>query len=1046
MLAAAQRQGITSLTDLAVRRIFLLSLPHVETASPAESPLVEQILELLHDRLLHDVCVAAQPNVPLADSEATWVVDITFRPGVLDPEGEGVSAWWADLQPRAPRITLRTGRRYLVHGSLTAAEVELLATAVLSNPLIHRASIAARPAAADGNRAAQVASPWEMAGGTSELEPPDIRHKIRESATAVAWQRAATAVATNIPARADWRLSQSVSRGAGVAERWNSAAGVGVSGVQLIALAGLDDAALVAMSRERQLALSAGEMRAIQTYYDGIGRSATDVELESFALTWSEHCCHKTLRAPIDFTEISPDGRRRTRRIDGILRETIIAATRRLRRGWVRSAFEGNAGLIAFDASYDVAVKVETHNHPSAIEPFGGANTGIGGVIRDVLAASARPIAATDVLCFGFPTGPATRLPAGVLAPERVASGVVDGIADYGNKIGVPVVAGAILFDDGYAANPLVYCGCVGLAPVQRPSSSPRPGDLVVTIGGRTGRDGVHGATFSSADLDASESATLSSVVQIGEPIVEKRVADALERLCARGLYRALTDCGAGGFCSAIGELGAETGVHVDLSAVPLKYPGLRPWEIWLSESQERMVLAVRPEDWPAVQIILREEGVEGAVVGTFSDDRWLRVSYRGASVAELPMAVLHEERPRTALQAVWKDAETPRPDRPRAAQAPLADTLLRLLAHPTIASKAEVIRRYDHEVQGATVRGPIDGDGPADAAVLAPVAGSRRGVAIACGINPWFGRVDPYGAALLAVEEALRNLTAAGGNPRRAALLDNFSWGNPNRPEVLGALVRSAEGCRDAAIGLGAPFVSGKDSLYNEYRDPAGVSHAIPGTLLITGVAIVPDVKRARGTALRHSGDLLYIVGSTTNELGGSHLSLLHARYSDDQLPDLNLPRSRRTLNALYQAIRAGLVRACHDLAEGGLGVALAEMALGGGRGLRIDLSRVPDDGALVPIEALFAETPSRFAVAVAPEHAARFEHVVAGLPAACVGVVTDAGRMVVCDGAGGVLLDLGLTDLRAAWQTALGARDYARPEFSVPVRATPAVGVANG
>ena len=957
LLAQAHQQGVGGPRAIELRRIYLARLAH--------GGALDDLLSLIHQPLLHEIAVADGMLPPLAAAEPAWVVDVLYRPGVLDPEGDGVTTWWARWRPAGPALTLHTGTRYLLYGDLTRAETEALALGLLYNPLVQTATVYHTSTPPAGYADAVPTPPGDVSGA-----PPEV---------------------ASVP------------------------------------LGGLDADALAALSRARLLALTVAEMQAMQAYFAAAGREPTDAELETFALTWSEHCCHKTFRAPIVYTEVGTDGRERTHHIDDLLRSTIMRATRRLNRSWVRSTFADNAGLIAFDAERLIAIKVETHNHPSAIEPFGGANTGVGGVIRDVLAVSARPIALTDVLCFGRLERDDAARPAGVLPPRRVAAGVVAGVADYGNKMGVPVVSGAVLFDDGYAANPLVFCGCIGLAPADRPSAPPQPGDLVVVIGGRTGRDGVHGATFSSGDLDAAEAATLGSVVQIGEPIVEKRVGDALERLRDAGLYRALTDCGAGGLCSAVGELGAPMGVAVDLHAVPLKYPGLRPWEIWLSESQERMVLAVPPDRWPAAEAILAQEGVEAAVLGHFSGDGWLRVAMGGTPVVDLPMALLHEGRPRATLLARWQAPPSPpTPAGAGPARAELGDLLLRLLAHPTIASKAEVIRRYDHEVQGATSRGPLgDGpaDAPADAAILAPAPGSRRGLAVACGVNPWYGRLDPYGAALLAVEEALRNLVAAGGDPRRAALLDNFAWGNPTRPETLGALVRAARGCHDAAIGLRVPFISGKDSLYNEYRDPQGGVHAIPGTLLITGVAIVPDLRRTPGIGLHYPGDLLYVVGATRPQVGGSHLALLQPEVDDGALPPLDLQRSRATLHALAGAVRRGLVRACHDLSEGGLAVALAEMTLGGPYGLRLDLDRLPSGGptALSLPVALFAETPSRFAVAVDPARGTAFEAALAGLPCACCGVVDATAGLIITEG-GQVLLDLSAQELRRAWQTPLG------------------------
>ena len=543
--------------------------------------------------------------------------------------------------------------------------------------------------------------------------------------------------------------------------------------VEVIPLRQADDETLARMSVERMLYLSLAEMQAIRQYFRTQGRDPTDVELETLAQTWSEHCVHKTFKAVMDYEcrggmpRLLPGGGEAPsppyrEQIDGLLKTCIQAATEALNKPWVRSAFVDNAAILAFDDEFDVSFKVETHNHPSALEPFGGANTGVGGVIRDIIGVSARPIANTDVLCFGPPDLPSDRLPPGTLHPRRVATGVVAGIEDYGNKMGIPTVNGAILYDPGYTANPLVFCGCVGLAPRGSHRRAPRPGDLVVALGGRTGRDGLHGATFSSAALAPETAQTVGSVVQIGDPITEKALLEAVMVARDEGLYTAITDCGAGGFSSAVGEMGRELGAEVDLSAVPLKYPGLRPWEIWLSEAQERMVLAVPPENLPRLQEICASLDVSLTVIGRFTDDRRLTVRYGDRVVGELEMDFLHHGIPRRHLTAVWsppaslpqvvgvnrlnlREAEQLQPT-------DLTPVLLQLLALPDIASKEAVVRRYDHEVQGATVVKPFVGpnnDGPSDAAVLRPPGTQGwRGVAIGCGINPHYGRLDPYAMA----------------------------------------------------------------------------------------------------------------------------------------------------------------------------------------------------------------------------------------------------------------------------------------------------------
>ncbi|MCB0099480.1 MAG: phosphoribosylformylglycinamidine synthase, partial [Caldilineaceae bacterium] len=480
-------------------------------------------------------------------------------------------------------------------------------------------------------------------------------------------------------------------------------------------------------------------------------------------------------------------------------------------------------------------------NHPSALEPFGGANTGIGGVVRDIIGVSARPIGCTDVLCFGPQDFPHDQVPEGVLHPQRIAHGVVAGIGDYGNKLGLPTVNGAVIYDAGYLGNPLVFCGCVGLLPRGSHPTAPQVDDLVVAVGGRTGRDGLHGATFSSAELTHDTAETTGSAVQIGDPITEKGVLELIEAARDEQLYTAITDCGAGGFSSAVGEMGSTLGVDIELTNAPLKYPGLTPWEIWLSEAQERMVLAVPRATLPRLQELAELWEVEVSVLGHFTGQGELCVRYNGDVVADLPMHFLHDGIPQRHLDAVWQAPAASESAPPTPAD--LNATLLALLAHPNVASKEEIIRQYDHEVRGGTLVRPLTGpqmDGPADAALLKPLGTWQHDKAftLSVGINPLLGRCDPYAMAVSAVDEAFRNAVAVGADPTQIAILDNFCWGNPTLPDRLGALVLTCQGCYDAALAYGAPFISGKDSLYNEFN-----GQPIPGTLLISAIGIAPDL-----------------------------------------------------------------------------------------------------------------------------------------------------------------------------------------------------------
>ena len=746
-----------------------------------------------------------------------------------------------------------------------------------------------------------------------------------------------------------------------------------------------DDDGLAALSRSRGLALDVAELHVIREHFAGVGRSPTDAELETLAQTWSEHCAHKSFRADVLLD-------------DGTIAEPLLARLRRstteIDAPFVISAFDGNAGIVRFGPDRTYALKCETHNHPSAIEPFGGANTGVGGVIRDIIGAHHRAIACTNILCFGPADTPDDELPDGVLSPRRVIEGVVAGVADYGNKIGLPTVAGGVLYDPAYVSNPLVFAGCIGVSPTGRPPlTGPHAGDRIVVFGGRTGRDGIRGATFSSMEMDATTGDVAGASVQIGDPIIEKLISDLL--VDAWDLYSAITDCGAGGLSSAIGELAEHTGADVELTKVPLKYAGLAPWEIWLSEAQERMVVAVAPSQFDALAELAALHGVELSDVGSFTGDGRLVVRFQGRPVIELDTTFLHDGRPRRRLRATM-----PTPVRVAAQiMAPACpsprDTLLALLAHPNIASKASIIRHYDHEILGATVVRPLTGvhnDGPGDGVVLADPA-DTSGIAIGIGVNPWYGLHDPEHMAWAVVDEAIRNVVVTGADPNAVALMDNFSWGNPSRPTTFGELVAAVQGCVNAAHFYGAPFVSGKDSLNNEYLTADGTRRAIPPTLVITAVAPMHDVALAVTSDLKQPGNILVLLGRTLPEFGGSHLLMLtddHATHGR-AVPSPDAGAMAR-YTALHIAMQQALIVSAHDCSEGGLGVAVAEMAIGGRLGVDLDLHRAHAD----PTVALFSESNGRIICEVQP---ADVDALLAMFPADAVeiGTVTTGSDLVV-------------------------------------------------
>jgi phosphoribosylformylglycinamidine synthase len=791
----------------------------------------------------------------------------------------------------------------------------------------------------------------------------------------------------------------------------------------------LTPAQLVALSRERSLALDVTEMQAIQEHYKELGREPTDIELETIAQTWSEHCKHKTLTGPIELAETDLAGRETRTSIGNLLKETIFGSTQELMasgpaRERCVSVFEDNAGVIRLDEKMGIAVKVETHNHPSAIEPYGGSGTGVGGVIRDILGTGlgARPIASIDVFCVGDLHAREEDVPAGALHPRRLLAGVVAGVRDYGNRMGIPTVAGSVISEKRYIGNPLVYCGTIGTIPLERVAKDAKPGDRVVVAGGRTGRDGIHGATFSSETLTSESERLSSGAVQIGNAIEEKKLADVLLALRDRGWLRAVTDCGAGGLSSAVGEMARTTGAEVDLAKVPLKYAGLAPWEIWVSEAQERMVLAVSPDRVAAVLEAFAREDVEAVDLGVFRDDGKLVLRHGETVVGELDQEFLHDGLPRTPLRAEWIE----RPVRPLQAPAmPHLEALRRLLAHPSIASREWIIRQYDHEVQGQSALHALQGlrsDGPGDATAVAAAPGSRRGVLVGLGCQPRISDQDPYLSAWASIDEAIRNVVASGGDPEQCAILDNFSWGDCRRDvHELGGIVRAARACKEAALLHRAPFISGKDSLNNSYVLPDGDKIAIPGTLLVTCVAVYDDPGELVSMDLKAPGEHLYLVGTTRDELGCSHwLEVVGGTGGRAPAPAREAPGVYRKLHA---AIKAGTVSAVHDLSEGGLAVALAEMAFSGEVGARIELEHVTREPGCDDRALLFSESCGRLLVSVPVGHESAFERLLAGTAFARIGETTDEPRLRVHGLGSEIAIDAPLAELKAGWQRPLVA-----------------------
>lgn len=766
---------------------------------------------------------------------------------------------------------------------------------------------------------------------------------------------------------------------------------------------GACDLELVEISRALRLGLSLEEMRSVKRYFASRGRNPTDLELRSIGAMWSEHCRHKTFRGLV----ISSDGEV----VEDMLETYIAGATRGVGAGWVVSFLKDNAGLVDFVDGYAIAVKVETHNHPSAVDPFGGAATGVGGVIRDVLAVWAKPIALIDALCFGPLDYPQEKIPGGVRHPRLIYKGVVAGIGFYGNNVGIPTVAGSIYFDEGYVGNPVVYAGCVGILPRRLYRWDARPGDLAAVLGNSTGRDGIHGATFASSELEGSGD---RSAVQIPDPVEGEKIRRAVLRIRDEGLGSGITDLGGGGLAVALSEMAHRIGggARVELERLHLREP-LEPWEIWISESQERMLLAVPPESVGRVVEIAEEEDLRISVIGEFTKEKRIVASYRGHVLADLDVEFLATP-PRVVRIASWTPPSHGEPSFPEPED--LGEEILALLASPNISSREEVIRTYDHEVQGITALKPLVGDlgGPSDAVILKPLEDRWEGIVISLGMKPSYSRIDPYWMAASSIEEALRNNVAVGG--RRISILDNFTWGNPEKPDRMGGLLRAVKACHDFAKAFGTPFVSGKDSLYNE--SPAG---PVLGTLLVTAIGVIPDVRRAVTLSLKREGDLLYILGITRRELGGSEYYRLKG-YIGSSVPRVYPGESRRCMESLVEAIDRGLVEASHDLSEGGLGVAAAEMIISGGLGAEIFLDRVPREGVERNDHLLFSESNGRFLVEVRRDLAGEFEDLVRrrGCTSSAIGLVRSGGLRIYAGGER-ILADLGIGEMARSWKSGL-------------------------
>jgi len=962
-----------------------------------------------------------------------WEIEIKEKSGVFDAVGEGIKRDILDLGIKEVE-SVDFAQVFFLDGDIEQADAERIAKELLADPVAQEFEVCKQRVVGDGEKGDGV-HVVEIAHNPGVMDPweescmkgiADIGIKgVRAVKTAKKFTIKADLEREKIDFIAEKLLYNKLIQHV-VTDREKVFSSVAEYNFELVEvdILNADDDKLLEISKQGQLFLNLTEMRKIKDYFVNLDRNPTDAELETLAQTWSEHCGHKTFRGKIEYTE--DDGEdKKTVQINNLLKETIMKATKELNKPWCVSVFKDNSGVIRFDQDHNVCFKVETHNHPSALEPYGGAATGIGGVIRDPLGTGrgAKPIINTDVFCFGMPDMPHDKIPPGTLHPKRVMKGVVGGVRDYGNRMGIPTSNGAVLFDERYTGNPLVYCGNAGLVPKDKSDKSVKSGDLAVLIGGKTGRDGIHGATFSSGELTVESEKISSGAVQIGNPITEKKAVDVILQARDEDLYRAITDCGGGGLSSAVGEMGEETGIKVDLEKVPLKYKGLSYTEIWISEAQERMFLAVDPKNLPRLIEICESENAEIMQIGEFTSDKRLKLFYKGNLVCDLDMEFLHHGLPDVVRKAVWQAPVLKEPD----VKCPkdLTESLLKILGSYNVCSKEWVIRQYDHEVQGGSVLKPLVGrynDGPGDACITRPKLNSKKGIILSCGINPKYGDIDPYWMAASCIDETLRQIIAVGGNLKQVAILDNFCWGNTDKPDRLGSLVRCAIGCYDFAKVFEVPFVSGKDSLNNEYAVD-GKSVAIPGTILISAMAVMDDVTKAVSMDAKAAGNLIYIVGDTRDEMGGSHYYDVQG-LAGGNVPEVDSNNAKVLMDTLSRATDKGLVSSCHDCSEGGIGVAAAEMAFAGDFGMELQLSnlssQLSDERRRDDI-LLFSESNTRFIVEVAPQNQAKFEKVMKNQPISLAGSIASSKKFKVNGLNDNAIIDIDITKLKEAWQSPL-------------------------
>jgi phosphoribosylformylglycinamidine synthase subunit PurSL len=773
-------------------------------------------------------------------------------------------------------------------------------------------------------------------------------------------------------------------------------------------------------SRRGPLALDKEYLEAIKEYFKKEGRKPTDIELESIAQTWSEHCKHTIFASKIDDLA------------DGLYKGLIKKATIDVRKAkgdddFCVSVFSDNAGGIVFDDDWVVTDKAETHNTPSALDPFGGAITGIVGVNRDTIGfgLGAKPVINKYGFCVADPRDQEAiyrdaDLKIAALSPRRIFDGIVDGVEAGGNQSGIPTPQGFLHFDPGYKGKPLVFVGTVGLIPRQINGKNSwekeaQPGDRVIIIGGRVGQDGIHGATFSSETLDEKSPAT---AVQIGDPITQKKLSDAvIKEARDLDLYSSITDCGAGGISCSVAEMARECGgCTVELDQVPLKYPNLEPWKIWTSESQERMTFAIPPEKVEQFTKLMNSRGVEVADIGSFNNSGRCVVKFHGETIVDLSMEFLHDGLPEKSLTTSYTKTQHPEADFPQPED--LTTELQQLLARPNICSFEFITTQYDHNVQGGSTLKPLQGKGRVNSptSVTKPLLESNKGVVCSQGINARYSYIDTYHMSASAIDTAIRNVISVGGNLDHLALMDNFCWCSSNEKERLGQLKASVQACYDYAVAYGTPYISGKDSMFNDFKgydkDGKATKISVAPTLLISALSVIDDVTKSVSLDPKFAGDLVYILGETKDELAGSEYFDQHG-FLGNKIPQVNSEEAIKLYRTFMEATDKRLIASALSPSQGGLGVALAKMAIAGQLGMQIDLNKVPQQNCDREDSILFSESQSRFIVTIDPKRQEEFEALFANHPLAQIGMMRQDPKFVISGKEGKTIIDTDITKL---------------------------------